>query len=225
MGAARLVREGADVILADIDEERGAAVAAEMGGTFFATDVTEASGANHLIDFANERDGGLGILVNNAGGYNRPVFPDAAAAHWERVLDLNLRAVMLCTQAALPAMARRGVVVNIASAAGTGTRPYDGAPEYAAAKAAVIRLTAAMRERDGVRINCISPDWVGTAAVRESIAAMTDTEREDVPDVLIEPDVIADGVIRFVRDDTLAGRIMVIWCGERSRLLPDNRRD
>ncbi len=114
----------------------------------------------------------MGVLVNNAGGIEEPCFPAADPAKWGRTLDLNLRAVMLATQLALPAMAGRGggAVINIASTAGLGTASH-GAPEYAVAKAGVIRFTACLaplRDTMGVRVNCICPGLVDTPSSRRS---------------------------------------------------------
>ena len=96
---------------------------------------------------------------------------------------------------------------------GIGFQPYD-MPEYGAAKAGVVRLTASLatlEERSGVRVNCICPGWVDTPASRRARAQMTPRERNElVPPVLLEPEEIADAVVMFVEDDSMAGRVM-IW--------------
>jgi NAD(P)-dependent dehydrogenase (short-subunit alcohol dehydrogenase family) len=187
--------------------------------------VSDAVGVESMIAFAEQRHSRIDVLVNLAGGYDEPVFPEASPEHWRRALDLNLVGTMLASQAAFHSMrGRGGAIVNVASSAGTGTRPYDGAPEYAAAKAGVVRLTTAFAECDGVRMNCVSPDWVATPAVLASLERMSPEERAAVPE-LIEPAEIAEQVVRFVRDDSLAGRVVVLWGGEPPRLLPDDQRD
>ena len=110
-------------------------------------------------------------------------FPDAPTEHWSRTLDLNLRGPMIAIQHALPAMRRRagGAVVNISSVAGIGWQPHSS-PEYSAAKAGLARLTATLAplaERDGIRVNCIVPNWIGTAEVLAEIEAMTPEERAE----------------------------------------------
>jgi NAD(P)-dependent dehydrogenase (short-subunit alcohol dehydrogenase family) len=94
---------------------------------------------------------------------------------------------------------------------GIGFGPYD-APEYGAAKAGVVRLTASLatlEEQMGVRVNCICPGWVDTPASRRSRAEMTPEERERfVPSVLLRPEEIAEAVVMFVEDDSMAGRVM-----------------
>ena len=156
--AARLAREGADVRVADIDEEAGRQVAEEIGATFVAADVTSEPDVEAIA-------ADLDILVNNAGGYTEPVFPDATVAHWSRALDLNLRSAMLAIHFAVRAMERRGggAIVNIASTSGLGFAPHPS-PEYAATKAGLMRLTACLAplgER-GIRVNCVCPYTVGT---------------------------------------------------------------
>jgi NAD(P)-dependent dehydrogenase (short-subunit alcohol dehydrogenase family) len=105
-----------------------------------------------------------------------------------------------------------GVIVNVSSVAGLGLEPYD-APDYAAAKAAVVRLTASLANHDGVRVTCVCPDWVDTPAVRQSLAELTDAERARVPP-LVPADEIAGIVLELVRDDSAAGRVVVRWAHE-----------
>jgi NAD(P)-dependent dehydrogenase (short-subunit alcohol dehydrogenase family) len=231
--ALRLAVEGAAVVVADVDEEGGAETvrrieAAAGRGAFVPADVSVEFDARDMVDFAGRTFGRLDVLVNNAGGAPGPHFPEAAPEHWLRTLDLNLRGVMLTTHFAIQAMRRRGggVIVNISSMAGVGYRAYH-APEYAAGKAGVVRLTATLatlKEELGVRVNCICPGWVETPAVRRALARMTEEERmaESMPPpaVLIQPEEIADAVVMFVRDDTLAGRVMLWPDDEPQRLIP-----
>ena len=137
-----LARAGADVIVADNESEAGKHAAADIGGLFVRTDVAEDDEVRRMIDTAERIGGGLDVLVNNAGGVGEPAYPAAPVDQWERVIAVNLRAVMLATQLALDPLRRRGggAIVNVSSVAALGGRPY-GAPEYAAAKAGVVRLT------------------------------------------------------------------------------------
>jgi NAD(P)-dependent dehydrogenase (short-subunit alcohol dehydrogenase family) len=125
---------------------------------------------------------------------------------------------MLATQLAVAAMRDGGTIVNVSSVAGLGYGPHDS-PEYAAAKAGLIRFTAALGERLGVRVNCVVPHWIATEHVLRTIAGMSREERSHVPEQLNDPEEIADIVVRFVRDDELSGRVIVCPCGEPPRLL------
>jgi NAD(P)-dependent dehydrogenase (short-subunit alcohol dehydrogenase family) len=213
----RLAEEGADVLVVDMEEPAGAA--------FFRADVTRQDDVERMIAEAKRRFGALDILVNNVGNYEEPVFPEAPIEHWTRNLDLNLRSVMLGVHFAVQALAKRGggAIVSIASSAGLGFAPHPG-PEYAAAKAAVMRLTACLAplaER-GIRVNCVCPHTVATEAVRETIDQLRSEGHAlpwDLEGVLLEPEEVAGAVVDLIQDDTLAGRIMVCRGGEPPRLL------
>jgi NAD(P)-dependent dehydrogenase (short-subunit alcohol dehydrogenase family) len=229
----QLARAGAKVVVADIDEEGGATTirhVESVGGeaAFVRADVIIEEDVLRMRAVAEETFGGLDILVNNAGRTPEPHFPDASVEHWSRYLELNLRAPMLAIQAALEPMGRRGggAIVNIASVAGVGFAPHSS-PEYSAAKAGLIRLTATLAplgERMNVRVNCIVPNWIGTDEVKAEIDAMSPVERAEVPDELTPPEELAEAVLHLVEDEAMAGRIMIWWTGEKPRLVPVTKR-
>ena len=108
------------------------------------------------------------------------------------------------------------------SVGGIGLGVYDK-PEYGAAKAGVVRLTASLadlRERMGVRVNCVCPGLVDTPASRRERERMTPEEREGLPTVTLRPEEIAGAVMMLVEDETMAGRVMIWWEGESWRLVP-----
>jgi NAD(P)-dependent dehydrogenase (short-subunit alcohol dehydrogenase family) len=227
--ALRLAGDGAAVVVADVDERAGpdtveAIEATGAQGAFVRADMTRDGDVAEMLRFSRRWRGGPQILVNNAGGggHVEPHFPDAAPSDWGATLDLNLRAPMLATQLALDAMRASGggVVVNVASTAGLGFAPYQS-PEYGAAKAGLIRFTstlAGLEHRDGVRVNCIVPDWIATERAQTELAAMTERERAELP-TPVPMDDVADAVVHFIRDDALAGRVLVLRGGEPPRLL------
>ena len=105
---------------------------------------------------------------------------------------------------------------------GIGFQPYDK-PEYGAAKAGVVRLTASLadlRERMGVRVNCVCPGLVDTPASRRERERMTPEERVGLPTVTLRPEEIAGAVMMLVEDETMAGRVMIWREGESWRLVP-----
>jgi NAD(P)-dependent dehydrogenase (short-subunit alcohol dehydrogenase family) len=129
---------------------------------------------------------------------------------------------MLATQLALDPLRRRGggAIVNVASVAGLGAGPLS-APEYAAAKAGVVRLTAALSPlaAEGIRVNAICPDYVDTPAMQRSLAQMSAKDRSAVPQ-LVSSEAIAGGVLDMIRDESLAGRTLVWFAEEPAYLLP-----
>jgi NAD(P)-dependent dehydrogenase (short-subunit alcohol dehydrogenase family) len=204
--ATALATEGAAVVLADVDNDEGRRAAEELGGRFVHADVLVDDNLRALVAAAE----GLEILVNNAGGAPGPNYPEASIEHWSRTLELNLRSTMVATQLALEAMTDGGAIVNVSSMAGYGLYPH-GAPEYAAAKAGVMRLSGALSPLGasaGIRVSCVCPDWVDTPAVHRSLASMTDEERAQVPE-LVTAEEIASLVLDLIRDDTSAGRVLI----------------
>jgi hypothetical protein len=118
-----------------------------------------------------------------------------------RTLDLNLRGVMLAIQLALPLMPAGGAIVNVASVAGLGYGTHR-APDYAVAKAGLIRLTgclAALRDSHGIRVNCVCPDLTDTPSSRRDRASMTAAQRAAAPPAL-PPEEIADAVTILLTD-------------------------
>jgi NAD(P)-dependent dehydrogenase (short-subunit alcohol dehydrogenase family) len=227
--ARRLAADGARVVVADLDPSGGqetARVIEEQGGRAWSVeaDMTSHEHIRRMIAVAEHDAGGLHVLVNNAGGggHVEPHFPQAGHDQWRATLELNLGGPMLATQLALDPIRRAGggVVVNIASTAGIGLGPH-ASPEYAAAKAGLIRFTsslAGLREQMGVRVNCIVPDWIATDRALEELARMTAAERAAAPTPR-PPEEIAAAVVDFVREEDHCGRVMVMWPGESPRLL------
>jgi NAD(P)-dependent dehydrogenase (short-subunit alcohol dehydrogenase family) len=222
--ALRLAAGGALVVVADIDLSAAEATVeaiAEQGGTAaaVAADVTDDGDVARMIEFAGRDGGGPHVLVNNAGGWGEANYPQATPAQWSATLDLNLRAAMLATQLALEPMrqAGGGVVVNIASTAGIADDAY-ASPEYGAAKAGLIRFTTSLADLEGVRVNCIVPDWIATDRAAGELERMTAAERRAAGPLVPMADVTA-AVVAFIGDDELAGRVVLLRGGRPRRFL------
>lgn len=216
--AVALAKEGARaVVIGDVDPEGGEATLklvrdAGSKGAFIRTDVTNAAEYEELLDQAAIQFSRLDILCNNAGiGENGDLFDvDADRTSFERVVAINLTAVIRGTQLGVQKMddfGRGGVIVNTASMG--GLRPMPTSPVYAATKAGVVnfsRSLAHLHHDMNIRVNAICPSFVDTPLVwragPERVQALT------AQIGLLQPEMIAEGMIELVKDDSKAGAVM-----------------
>ncbi|MGH9202277.1 MAG: SDR family NAD(P)-dependent oxidoreductase [Vicinamibacterales bacterium] len=227
--ARRLAQERAHVVVNDIDGTLGAETVrmiedAGDKAAFVLADVSRDDDVRRMIAFAEETFGGLDILVNNAANEIQPPFyPHASADGWRRTLEVCLYGTMIATQEAIKSMSERGggVIVNLSSMAGVGFSLHDS-PEYASAKAGIMRFTATLaplKDRSNIRVNCIAPNWVATEKVLAYVPHLTAEQRADWwvpdPDVMATPEDIAEAVVQLVQNDSLVGRAMLY--GERGK--------
>ncbi|TDD19292.1 SDR family oxidoreductase [Kribbella turkmenica] len=164
--ARRIAAEGGSVVVTDLQEDKVAGVAGELGERAIGmrVDVTNRDQVDAAVAAAVERFGRLDVVVNNAGGCIVTSVPeDATAEEWHRQLDLTLVGAARCIQAALPHLVKtRGNVVTISSVNGLAA---FGNIEYSAAKAGQIAMTVNYAARYGglgVRFNVVAPGTIRT---------------------------------------------------------------
>jgi 3-oxoacyl-[acyl-carrier protein] reductase len=165
----RLAEEGAAVAVVDVQQDRAAAVAAEIarrGGRTIgiAADVAQASDAKRAVDTTLGEFGDLHILVNNAGIVRDAQLKDLTEEMWDAVLDVDLGGVLNFCWAAAPHLQSRryGKIVSIASRALLGN---FGQTNYSAAKAGIVGLTRALALElgpDNINVNAIAPGYIDT---------------------------------------------------------------
>ena len=175
---ARLfANEGAAVVIADVLEEEGKQLEAEINETggralFVKLDVTSESDWQQCIADTVERFGKLDVLINNAGIYSRTMIEDTTVEEWERIMSVNTTGVFLGTKHAIPEMRRAGggSIVNISSIAGLVGSPRGGA--YTTSKGGVrlfTKSTAIQHAEEGIRANSIHPGPIDTEMIADNI--------------------------------------------------------
>jgi 3-oxoacyl-[acyl-carrier protein] reductase len=171
--AQRFAREGASIVIADLDAEQGEETISEiaaLGGkaTFIRTDVAQMEDATALAEATIDRFGQIDILVNNAGLTRDATLQKMTVESFDEVIDVNLKGTFHCTKAVVPHMEEReyGRVLNATSIA--GRYGNFGQTNYVAAKAGVIGMTRTWaRElgRKGITVNAVAPGFVETGMV------------------------------------------------------------
>jgi 2-hydroxycyclohexanecarboxyl-CoA dehydrogenase len=209
--ARRLAAEGAQVAVADLNLEGARELAGEIDGYAVEMDVADHVSVRRGVAGAVEQLGVPDILVNNAGTDRFAFFVNTDPDLWDHVLGVNLRGVLACTHAVLPAMQQRGggVIVSVASEAGrVGSQ---GSATYSAAKAGVIGFTKAIaREsaRYGVRANAVAPGPIETPLLNsapEQLGELGERLKQAMIDATAvrrigEPEEVA-AVIAFLASD------------------------
>jgi 3-oxoacyl-[acyl-carrier protein] reductase len=178
-------REGAEAVVAEIVTAGGQALA-------FQADVSDAEAVQAMVAAGREALGPITLVVNNAGREERLAAPfELAWDDYQRMIDLNLKAIYNTVSATLPEMraAHWGRVVNIGSVA--LNRPFPGGSAYAAAKGAMLGVTRGLATElgvDGVTVNLVAPGWVpverhagASPEALEQLARETPLRRQGVP--------------------------------------------
>jgi NAD(P)-dependent dehydrogenase (short-subunit alcohol dehydrogenase family) len=172
--------EGASVVIADLNETAGQAVAEEIirnGGQalFECTNVTNASDCERTVQKTLEKFKGLHILFNNAGIIRRASVLELTEEDWDRVMAVNLKSIFLMSRLVVPIMAQAGggSIINMSSGWGLAGGPRAAA--YCASKGAVVLMTKAMaidHGRQNIRVNCICPGDTDTNMLRTEAQQM-----------------------------------------------------
>jgi NAD(P)-dependent dehydrogenase (short-subunit alcohol dehydrogenase family) len=233
--AAELAREGAAVVIADVDDDAAAATAASLradGARIEAVhcDVSRDEDVRRLMDEGAASLGGLHVVVNNAavGIYKSVV--DATVEEFDRALAVNLRGVFLGIKHAAPHLraAGGGSIVNIASV--HSVQNVGGTAPYAASKGGVVALTRAAAidlANAGIRVNAICPGWIDTPLIRGIFASSDDpegtrgaVERRQLLGRLGTPEEIGRAAAFLASDDSsyVTGSLLFVDSGMTAQL-------
>jgi 3-oxoacyl-[acyl-carrier protein] reductase len=228
--ARRFTEEGAHVVIADIDGAAGAAVAKALldsGGSAWArrTDVRSFADVQALTEETVRRFGRIDVLLNNAAIYvteklwKGPV-EELAFDEWDRVMEVNLKGVFLCSKAVIPIMKQQksGKIINIAS--GTFFSGSGDMPHYTTAKGGVVALTRVMARQLGdwgINVNCMTP---GSTMSEESVSDEVlkrregSTEKRVFRRIETPADIVGTALFLASSDsDFVTGQLLVVEGG------------
>ncbi|MCG1002971.1 MULTISPECIES: SDR family NAD(P)-dependent oxidoreductase [Halobacterium] len=217
--AQRFAEEGANVVVADIDEENGQETVdliEDAGGeaTFVDVDVSDVESVERMVDVTVDTYGGLDFAHNNAGiltGFAETT--DIEEDQWDRLVDINLKGVWACMKAEIPVMEEQGGGAIVNTASESGLVGMGGLSSYSASKHGVVGLTKSVAleyASRGIRINAIAPGPTKTNIQANSpdtdvdprslpfdTSAMTDVPMERVA----EPAEMAGATVFLCSDD------------------------
>lgn len=207
------IKEGAKLIMTDIDKEAGEALARELGDNaeFIYQDVRDEQGWQTLIDDVVARYGGLDVLVNNAGVVKPGTIESQTMAEYDFIMDVSARATFMGCKYAIPAMkdSGGGSIINMASIA--SIQGISRVAAYAAAKGAVQALTINIAGYCGenqldIRCNCLNPSSIDTPMV-QNIRAQFMQDPEEAAKLAPkgefgEPNDVAHAVVFLASDES-----------------------
>jgi NAD(P)-dependent dehydrogenase (short-subunit alcohol dehydrogenase family) len=215
----RFAREGAKVVIADMDDTRGAALASELGGLYVHCDVGDKAQVDALVAAAITAHGRIDVLVNNAGIFKACDFLDITEADFDAVLRVNLKGAFLVAQAVAREMARagRGSIVNMSSV--NGTLAIPSIASYNVSKGGINQLTRVMAlalADKGIRVNAVAPGTIATELAAKAVLTSEEAKARIMSRTplrrLGEPAEIADTVAYLASDAAsyITGEIVVV---------------
>ena len=215
----RFAREGAKVVIADMDDVRGTALASELGSLYVHCDVGDKAQVDALVAAAIKAHGRIDMLVNNAGIFKACDFLDITEADFDAVLRVNLKGAFLVAQAVAREMARagRGSIVNMSSV--NGTLAIPSIASYNVSKGGINQLTRVMAlalADKGIRVNAVAPGTIATELAAKAVLTSEEAKARIMSRTplrrLGEPAEIADTVAFLASDAAsyITGEIMVV---------------
>lgn len=215
----RFAREGAQVVIADIDDARGTALAAELGGLYGHCDVGDKAQVDALVAQTLAAHGRIDVLVNNAGIFKAADFLDISEDDFDAVLRVNLKGSFLMGQAVARAMAKagKGSIVNMSSVNAVLAIPTIAS--YNVSKGGINQLTRVMAlslADRGIRVNAVAPGTIATELAARAVLTSDEAKARIMSRTpmrrLGEPSEIADTVAYLASDAAsyITGEIVVV---------------
>lgn len=217
--ARRFAREGAKVVVADVDDARGAALAGALGAQYVHCDVGDKGQVDALVAQTVAAHGRIDILVNNAGILRAADFLDVTEADFDAVLRVNIKGAFLVGQSVAREMARAGAgaIVNMSSINGTVAIPNIAS--YNISKGGMNQLTRVMAlalADKGIRVNAVAPGTIATEMAAKAVLGSEEARNRVMSRTpmkrLGEPSEIADVVAWLASDAAsyVTGEIVVV---------------
>jgi NAD(P)-dependent dehydrogenase (short-subunit alcohol dehydrogenase family) len=215
----RFARDGAKVVVADIADARGEALASELGGLYVSCDVGDRAQIETLVGRTMLEHGRIDVLVNNAGIFKAADFLDISEEDFDAVLRINLKGSFLAGQAVAREMAKagRGAIVNMSSVNGTLAIPTIAS--YNVSKGGINQLTRVMAlalADKGIRVNAVAPGTIATELAAKAVLTSDDAKAKIMSRTpmkrLGEPGEVADVVAWLASDAAsyVTGEIVVV---------------
>ena len=215
----RFAREEARVVIADIDDERGQALASELGGLYLHCDVGDKTQVDALVAQTIAAFGRIDVLVNNAGIFKAADFLEVTEADFDAVLRINLKGSFLVGQAVAREMAKagKGSIINMSSVNGVLAIPTIAS--YNVSKGGINQLTRVMAlalSDKGVRVNAVAPGTIATELAAKAVLTSDEAKAKIMSRTpmkrLGQPSEIADTVAFLASDAAsyITGEIIVV---------------
>ena len=217
--ARRFAQDGAQVVIADVADERGRALADELHARYVHCDVGDKAQVDALVAEVMQAHGRIDVLVNNAGIFKAADFLDVTEADFDAVLRVNLKGAFLVGQAVARPMAAagRGSIVNMSSV--NSVLAIPSIASYNVSKGGINQLTRAMAlalADQGVRVNAVGPGTIATELAAQAVLTSDDARNKIMMRTplkrLGEPSEIAD-VVAFLASDAasyITGEIIMV---------------
>ena len=217
--ARRFAREGARVVIADVADARGQALATELQARYVHCDVGDRAQVDALVAAALQAHGRIDVLVNNAGIFKAADFLDVTEADFDAVLRVNLKGAFLVGQAVARAMAQAGggAIVNMSSV--NSVLAIPSIASYNVSKGGINQLTRAMAlalADKGVRVNAVGPGTIATELAAQAVLTSEEAKNKIMMRTPLKrlgsPSEIAD-VVAFLASDAasyITGEIVMV---------------
>ncbi len=202
-------REGAKVVVADVNEKAGEETVVEIKkngeGFFVKLDVTNREQSKQMVKTTMEKYGKIDVLINNAGIVQDALIFKMTEEQWDRVIDINLKGVFNCTQAVVEVMIKQGNGVIINTSSIVGLNGNVGQVNYAATKAGLIGMTKTLAKElggKGIRVNAVAPGFIQTPMTSSVPFKILEMMKEKTPlRRLGEPKDVANAYLYLASDE------------------------